>query len=85
MAKQIKAQIDQQMQQQAAQQQEQMQIQKTQQEIDAANAQTKAHDARKNMNWDEQFKSMSAEQKHMFNQLPKEEQAAIKQQIGGAA
>jgi hypothetical protein len=82
MAKQIKAQIEQQQQQQAQMQQQQMEMQQQQQETDATNAKTEEHTAKKDMSWNDQFKSMSPEQKDMFHKLPKEDQDAIKQQIG---
>lgn len=82
MAKQIKAQIEQKMQEQADIQAQQMKMQQDQQEIEAVNAKTKEHEAHKSMTFDDHFKSMSVEQKNMFSQLPPEEQEAIKQQIG---
>lgn len=73
MAKQIKAQIEQQMQQEAAMQQQQMEMQAQ------AAAQQQAQPT-----FDDHLGGLSPEQQQMWSQLPPEEQAAIKAQMGAA-
>jgi hypothetical protein len=81
MAKQIKAQIEQQMQQEAMMQQQQMDMQAQQQQIDAAKLEQENKRTTEDM-----MAQLSPDQLAMFQQLPPEEQEAIMQQVmGGAA
>lgn len=79
MAKQIKSQIEEQMQQQAAMQQQQMEMQANQQEIDAAKVQQENKRTANDI-----IATMSADDKAKFDQLPPDVQADILKQAGAA-
>ena len=79
MAKQIKSQIEEEMQQQAALQQQQMQMQAQQQEIDAAKTQQEQTRTREGM-----LAQLHPDQQAQFNQLPPEVQAEVLKQAGVA-
>lgn len=79
MAKQIKSQIEEEMQQQAMMQQQQMEMQAKQQEIDAAKVQQEQKRTR-----DDMLGQLHPEQQAQFNQLPPDIQAEVLKQAGVA-
>ncbi len=79
MAKQIKSQIEERMQQQAMMQQQQMEMQAQQQEIDAAKVQQE-----KKRTVDDMVGQLTPDQKAMMDQLPPEIQAELLKQAGAA-
>lgn len=79
MAKQIKAQIEKQMQQEAMMQQQQMEMQAQQAQMAAQGNQTPQ------MGFDHHFGNLSPEQQQMFQSLPEDEQIAIRTQLESGA